>query len=286
MSLDATLQGQAVQFTRMLLHDDDGDALQGTGRVQLVNRAVRDIEFIVTGNDTGEGTDTAAALGVSTGLAGVASSTVASDNLQHQYISLSTQLGDLNNGRGVGTGRFRISDATGATAVIDIGDDSRTIGDVLKEINSAGIGVEARINSTGDGIEIVEDAGGPAGGVKIKIEDEAGNDDIDLAANPVARVFVQNFIVLFNGDLAELRRRYEPTFKVDGERWSLTLVPKAAPLARLIESIEMRGDAAGMRSMTLREEGGDTTETVFENLDTRHRFSESEIADHFATATP
>jgi autotransporter translocation and assembly factor TamB len=51
VSVDATLQGQALQLTRLLLHDDDGDVLQGTGRVQLVNRAVRDIEFVVTGND-------------------------------------------------------------------------------------------------------------------------------------------------------------------------------------------------------------------------------------------
>ena len=51
VAVDATLQGQALQFTRLLLHDDDGDPLQGTGRVQLVNRAVRDIEFVVTGND-------------------------------------------------------------------------------------------------------------------------------------------------------------------------------------------------------------------------------------------
>ena len=50
-TIDATLQGQAVQITRLLLRDDDGDALQGTGRVQLENRAVRDIEFVVTGND-------------------------------------------------------------------------------------------------------------------------------------------------------------------------------------------------------------------------------------------
>jgi autotransporter translocation and assembly factor TamB len=50
-SIDATLQGQAVQITRLQLFDDDGDALQGTGRVQLENRAVRDIEFVVTGND-------------------------------------------------------------------------------------------------------------------------------------------------------------------------------------------------------------------------------------------
>jgi translocation and assembly module TamB len=51
VAVDATLQGQALQFTRLLLHDDDGDPLQGTGRVQLVNRAVRDIEFVVTGSD-------------------------------------------------------------------------------------------------------------------------------------------------------------------------------------------------------------------------------------------
>jgi autotransporter translocation and assembly factor TamB len=51
VAVDATLQGQALQITRLLLHDDDGDPLQGTGRLQLENRALRDIEFVVTGND-------------------------------------------------------------------------------------------------------------------------------------------------------------------------------------------------------------------------------------------
>ena len=50
-SIDATLEGQAVQVTRLQVVDDNGDALQGTGRVQLENQAVRDIEFVVTGND-------------------------------------------------------------------------------------------------------------------------------------------------------------------------------------------------------------------------------------------
>ena len=50
-SIDATLQDQAVQITRLQIFDNNGDALQGTGRVQLENRAVRDIEFVVTGND-------------------------------------------------------------------------------------------------------------------------------------------------------------------------------------------------------------------------------------------
>ena len=50
-SIDATLQDQALQITRLQIFDNNGDALQGTGRVQVENRAVRDIEFVVTGND-------------------------------------------------------------------------------------------------------------------------------------------------------------------------------------------------------------------------------------------
>jgi len=50
-TVDATLQGQAVQITRILIHDSDGSPLQGTGRVQLENRAVRDVEFTITGDD-------------------------------------------------------------------------------------------------------------------------------------------------------------------------------------------------------------------------------------------
>jgi autotransporter translocation and assembly factor TamB len=51
VAVDATLQGQALQITRLLVHDAEGDALTGTGRLQLENRALRDIEFVVTGND-------------------------------------------------------------------------------------------------------------------------------------------------------------------------------------------------------------------------------------------
>ena len=50
-TIDATLQDQALQVTRLQIFDNNGDALQGTGRVQVENRAVRDIEFTVTGND-------------------------------------------------------------------------------------------------------------------------------------------------------------------------------------------------------------------------------------------
>ena len=49
-------------------------------------------------------------------------------------------------------------------------------------------------------------------GERFAFHDEAGSDAVDLSSNPLARQFVENFIVLFSGDLAKLRERYEPEF--------------------------------------------------------------------------
>jgi flagellar hook-associated protein 2 len=105
----------------------------------------------------------------------VAASTVTGTNLQRQYVSRATTLESLNNGRGVGTGSFRITDAVGATAVIDVTTGMRTVGDLLNQINGKGLKITARINRQGDGIEIVEDVSqSPAGTIKMKVEDTAG----------------------------------------------------------------------------------------------------------------
>ncbi len=122
------------------------------------------------------GADTAASLGISTGPTGVAANTKDSGNMQRQYIGRATAVSSLNNGKGLGTGVFRITDATGASQTVDIGSDTLTIGDLIDEVNSRGLAIEARINANGDGIEIVETIpdGGTAGVTKIKIEDVSG----------------------------------------------------------------------------------------------------------------
>jgi hypothetical protein len=122
-------------------------------------------------------------------------------------------------------------------------------------------------------------------GDRLAFQDETGGDDLDLGSNPVARVFVENFIVLFNGDLAELRRRYDPTLVVHGDEWVLELKPRSPALAKMIESIEMRGSGRAMRSMTLREVGGDVTETRFTKVDPNHRFSPDEVSRYFRAET-
>ncbi len=123
-------------------------------------------------------------------------------------------------------------------------------------------------------------------GDRLVFSDETGDQTLDLAGNPIARVFVDNFIVLFNGDLTELERRYRTRFTIDGESWSLRLVPKRAPLAEAIASITMTGDGGGMRSMAMRETQGDLTETAFTKVDAAHRFSSSEIERIFRAPEP
>ncbi len=126
-----------------------------------------------TGNLIVSGT-TAESLGIDTVPAGVASSTLSGGSLQHQYLTMQTTLASLNGGTGVGAGKFSIRDSTGAASVVSITATAATLGDAIKAINANTTRVRARLNATGDGIELYEpDPGG--GTLKIKVEDQTGN---------------------------------------------------------------------------------------------------------------
>jgi len=95
-----------------------------------------------------------------------------SGNLQFRYISESTLLTSLNGGKGVAKGNFTITDSNGMSATVDMSSgDEITIADVLADINSRGLAINARINDNGDGI-LIEDTG--SGSVAMKIT-EAGS---------------------------------------------------------------------------------------------------------------
>ncbi len=117
--------------------------------------------------------DTATSLGIATDVAGVASTTVAGTNLQHQYVTEGTTLASLRNGAGIGTGEFRITDSTGATALVSIKEADKTLDDVIRNINSRGTRIKAKINDHGDGVVLYEDAAG-AGTLKMKVENTTG----------------------------------------------------------------------------------------------------------------
>jgi outer membrane lipoprotein-sorting protein len=119
-------------------------------------------------------------------------------------------------------------------------------------------------------------------GERFSFRDAAGGDAVDLSANPLAREFVENFIVLFNGDLAKLRARYEPTFGTTGAEWSLALAPRHRPLADLIERITLSGAGRMLRRMEMLERDGDRTTTVFEDVEVDRRFTPEELERLFA----
>jgi len=77
-------------------------------------------------------------------------------NLQRAWVGAATKLSTLSQGQGIGAGTFQITDGLGGTAVVNLDGSEQTIQDLLDEINSKGLALVARVNATGDGIELVE----------------------------------------------------------------------------------------------------------------------------------
>jgi flagellar hook-associated protein 2 len=110
----------------------------------------------------------------SLGIAGsIAGDAIRGSDLDRQHLTLGTKLSSLAFGKGVGTGTFRITDSSGDSAIVDIDASASTIYDVMSEINSRGLFVEARLNATGDGIELVDTNTGTASNA-IKVADVSG----------------------------------------------------------------------------------------------------------------
>jgi len=97
-------------------------------------------------------------------------------NMEIQYVSESSRLSDLNYGRGVGAGSFRITDSTGASATVTVGSDVDSLYDVMKLINTRGLEIRAEINANGDGITLVDTTSetGATAVSAMSVEDTSG----------------------------------------------------------------------------------------------------------------
>ncbi len=161
------------------------NADETTGLVASINAAGNGIA--IGDESNGQGSivilDVSGSMAVDLGIAGTfdssADRTVNGGNLQLQYISRQTQLSQLNGGRGVSLGQFRITDSNGAIHLVNPANNLQTVGDIIDAINRAGQdGIEARINDTGDGIVIIDSAGGAQ---SLAIEDgDGGSTAADL----------------------------------------------------------------------------------------------------------
>ena len=82
-------------------------------------------------------------------------------SLAKQTVDRDTLVSSLNQGAGVTNGSFTITDSDGAVGAINLTTDGiETIGDLIDRINGLGIEVTASLNEAGDGISIIDNAGG------------------------------------------------------------------------------------------------------------------------------
>jgi outer membrane lipoprotein-sorting protein len=119
-------------------------------------------------------------------------------------------------------------------------------------------------------------------GDEVRYRDEAGADRFDLSANAMARQFVENFIVLFTGDLEQLRARYEITAKIEGEDWALDLRPRRAPFDRLVARVSLQGHGRLLASIEMLEKDGDSTFTRIVEMDPDRSLTADDLGRMFA----
>ena len=91
-------------------------------------------------------------------------------SLSRQTLSSATLLSSLNGGAGVTVGDITITDTKGVNQSVDLnaaGAEVKTVGDVLDAINGLDLDVSAKINATGDGVLLIDTAGG-SGNLGVK----------------------------------------------------------------------------------------------------------------------
>lgn len=174
-SVDVSSAETVADIVR-LINEDAGNAGRITASLNSVGNGLE-----IT--DTTGGTsnliisgETAESLGIATEASGVARDSVTGANAQHKYVGMATLVDDLNNGAGIGTGEFRVTDGDSVSFTVDIGSDTETVYDLVREIqgqaDAAGANINVRLNDRGDGI-LIEEKGGD-GASPISIEDVSG----------------------------------------------------------------------------------------------------------------
>lgn len=94
---------------------------------------------------------------------------VRSGHLGRRYVNEATSLSTYATGaKAVGLGNFQIQDSAGTVSTINVSGQTTTLGDVIDRINAATVLVTAKLNDTGDGIVLVDDA---AGGGSLTVTD-------------------------------------------------------------------------------------------------------------------
>jgi hypothetical protein len=136
---------------------------------------------------------------------------------------------------------------------------------------------------------------------QVRISDATSEQVIDLAAHPEARPLVESMLWLFMGDRASIERTYRVQYRIldstdspadpqgrnpAGQGWQLSLLPKDAPLDRLISELRISGVGQMTETLEVLEATGDRTKTRILDANPLRRFDPEERRQLFGTASP
>ncbi len=248
---------------------------QATGVTAAINSArngivVTDVSGATASNlivANGDANNSATALGIA---ASSATPSVNSGGLNRRQISAATLLSSLHGGQGISVGDFTIVDSAGKLGAVDlnpIDNHARTLGDVIDRINAlTTVGVEARINDTGDGILLVDTAGG-GGTLAVK---EVGNGttakDLGLLRTATTKTV--------NGSPTQvIDSTVQTTITIDAED---TLSDLANTINTLKQGVKASviNDANGQRLSIIVEKTGAANELLFDTTNSPLAFQE------------
>jgi len=235
---------------------DKINSTPGVGVVASLNRsktgiALQDTTGATTSNliiADGDSNNTATKLKIN---ANVASTSVDSGSLGLLFIGERTTLASLNQGRGIRLGAFTVTDSKGVQTAINLSTSgAKTVGDVLKAINTSGNGVTARLNDDGDGLVLIDTAGGT--GTLVVTDAGTGNAALDLGIRRSASTVTtvdgpqqqvngsQNFKLSLTG--TETLSQFVEKVNSSGGPLTASLLTTGSSTVRILFSSKSNGD--------------------------------------------
>ncbi|HVR62829.1 MAG TPA: outer membrane lipoprotein carrier protein LolA [Polyangia bacterium] len=122
-------------------------------------------------------------------------------------------------------------------------------------------------------------------GGRLQFGDADGDkQSLDLGTNPVAKLFVDSFVMIISGDRKGLERVFTLSLSPAagaGGAWRLVLTPRVSPMDKVLKSITLSGAGLALRDLEVRESSGDWSRTTFADVDVNHRYDAAEAARVF-----
>ncbi|MEA2696642.1 MAG: hypothetical protein QOI66_913 [Myxococcales bacterium] len=117
---------------------------------------------------------------------------------------------------------------------------------------------------------------------RLQFGDADGKQSMELGTNPVAKLFVDSFVMILAGDRKGLERVFtikvaKPTAGGGGaDAWRVALTPRVSPMDKVIRELTLSGVGLALRELEVRESSGDWSRTTFTDIDVNHRYTPAE----------